>query len=147
MEDHSCEAFQFNEAKVRLQLQSFLNFTAAGPSKMYREHLLHAINCSISDQSKRAMSSLTKLVNLSNNGELPSFLAPAFCSATLTALIKKKIVIRPIAEGEVIRRLVARCIAKEAAIEAVELFGAKQLGVAVRGGVESIVHATKMTFN
>ena len=48
--------------------------------------------------------------------------------------------------GEVIRRLVAKCIAKEAATEAVELFGSKQLKVAVKGGAESIVHATKITF-
>ena len=73
-------------------------------------------------------------------------MAPAFCSATLTALNKNKTGIRPIAVGEVIRRLVAKCIAKEAAIEAVELFGSKQLGVAVKGGAESIVHATKITF-
>ena len=32
------------------------------------------------------------------------------------------------------------------AIEAVELFGSKQLGVAVKGGAESIVHATKIAF-
>ena len=48
--------------------------------------------------------------------------------------------------GEVIRRLVAKCIAKEAAIEAVKLFGSKLLGVAVKGGAESVVHATKITF-
>ena len=113
---------------------------------MYPEHLLHAINCSISDQSKRAMNSLTKLVNLASSGQLPSFVVPAFCSVTLTALNKKKTGIRPIAVGEVIRRLVAKCIAKEAAIEAVELFGSKKLGVAVKGGAESIVHATKITF-
>ena len=64
LEDYSCEAYQFDKGKVLLQLQSFSKFTAAGPSKMYLEHLLHAINCSISDQSKRAMNSLTKLVNL-----------------------------------------------------------------------------------
>ena len=33
MEDYSCEAFHFDEAKVLLQLHSFSNFTAAGPSK------------------------------------------------------------------------------------------------------------------
>ena len=115
VEDYSCEAYQFDEGKVLLQLQSFLNFTAAGPSKMYPKNLLHAINCSISDQSKRAMNSLTKLVNLASRGQLPRFVAPAFCSATLTALNKKKTGIRPIAVGEVIRRLVAKCIAKEAA--------------------------------
>ena len=48
--------------------------------------------------------------------------------------------------GKVIRRLFAKCIATESAIEAVELFDATQLGAAVRGGEESIVHATKETF-
>ena len=90
---------------------------------MYPEHLVHSISCSISDQSKRAMNSLTKLVNLASRGQLLSFVAPAFCSATLTALNKKKTGIRPFAVGEIIRRLVAKCIAKEAAIEAVEVFG------------------------
>ena len=85
-------------------------------------------------------------MNLGSRGQLTNFVAPAFCSATLTALNKKKTGIRPIAVGEVIRRLVAKCIAKEAAIEAVDLFGSKQLGVAVKGGAESIVHATKITF-
>ena len=113
---------------------------------MYPEHLFHAINCSISDQSKRAINSPIKLVNLASKGKLPSFVAPAFCSDTLTAMNKKKTGIRPIAVGEVIRRLVAMCIAKEVAIEAIELFGAKQLGVNVRGGAESIVRATKITF-
>ena len=70
-------------------------------------------------------------------------MAPAFWSATLTALNKKKTGIITIAVGEVIRRLVAKCIAKEAAILAVELFGEKRLGVAFRGGAESIVHAKK----
>ena len=146
MEDYSCEAYQFDEGKVLLLLQSFSNFTAAGPSKMYPEHFLQIINCSISDQSKRAMNSLTKLLNLASRGQLPIFMAPAFCSATLTALSKKKTGIRPIAVGEVIRGLAAECIAKEAAIEAVESFGAKHLGVAVRGGAGSLVHATKITF-
>ena len=99
MEGYSCEAYQFDEGKVLLQLHLFLNFTAAGPSKMYPEHL-PSINCSISDQSKRAMNSLTKLVNLANRGQLPSFVA--FCSATLTALNKKKTGIRTIAVGEVL---------------------------------------------
>ena len=32
IEDYSCEAYQFDVGKVLLQLQSFSNFTAAGPS-------------------------------------------------------------------------------------------------------------------
>ena len=79
-------------------------------------------------------------------GQQPSFVAPSFCRASLTALKQKKSAVRPIAVGEIIRRLVAKCIAKEAASEIVDLFGVKQLGIAVKGGAESIVHATKIRF-
>ena len=113
---------------------------------MYTEHLFNAINrCSISDQFKQEMNSQTKIENSASRAQHPS-LSPVFCSATLTALNKNKTGIRPIAVSEVSRRLVAKCIAKEAAIEAVELFGAKQLGGAVRGGAGSIRHAKKITF-
>ena len=54
--------------------------------------------------------------------------------------------LRPIAVGEVFRRLIAKCIAQEAISEAVELFSSRQLGVAVKCGAESIVHATKQPF-
>ena len=93
------------------------------------------------------MSSLTKLVILASRGQLPNFATPVFCSATLTALKNTKTGIRTIDLVEVTRRRrVAKCIRKQAAIEAVELFGAKQLGGAVRGGAESTVHARKITF-
>ena len=48
--------------------------------------------------------------------------------------------------GEELWCLVAECIAKEEAFEAVEMFRAKQLGVAVKRGSEGIVHATKIIF-
>ena len=48
--------------------------------------------------------------------------------------------------GEVLRRLVAKCIAKETQTESAELFSFKQLGVGVKGGAESIIHTTKITF-
>ena len=69
---------------------SLSNFTAAGPLKLYTEHLLHASNCSISNQSKREMSSVTKLVKLTSIGQIPSFVSPACCSATFTALKMRK---------------------------------------------------------
>ena len=113
---------------------------------MYPEHLLHAVNSGAPDQSKRAITSLTKFVNLASRGQLPEFVAPILCSATLTALKKLKGGVRPIAVGEVIRRLIAKCIAREANSEAADLFNTKQLGVAVKGGAEGIVHATRVSF-
>ena len=85
-------------------------------------------------------------MNLARRGQLPSLVAPTFCSASLTALKKTKGGVRPIAVGEVLRCLIAKCIAQEANSEAVELFSSGQLGVTVKCGAESIVHATKQTF-
>ena len=107
---------------------------------MYPEHLLHAVNCAVSDQSKQAITSITKLVNLASRGQLPVSVAPVFCSSSLTALKKLKCGVRSIAVGEVLRRLVAKCIAKQTQTESAEL------GVGVKGGAESIIHATKIAF-
>ena len=145
-DDYSSYAYQFDEASVFKQLQSFSNLTAAGPFKMYTEHLLHAVTCAVPNQSKKSITSIANLVNLASRGQLPSFVAPTFCSASLTALKKTKRGVRPIAVGEVLRRLIAKCIAQEASSEAVEHFSSRHFGVAVKCGAESIVHATKQFF-
>ena len=111
---------------------------------MYPEHVLHTVNCAASDQSKQAVTSITKLVTLASIGQHPVSVAPVFCSAS-TALKKLKGGVRPIAVGEVLQRLVAKCIAKQTQLESAELFSSKQLGVGVKGGTESIIHATKIT--
>ena len=118
--DYSSQAHQFDEPTVFGQTEAFPNFSAAGPSKVYPEHLLHAVNCAAFDQSKQAITSKTKLVNLASRGQLPVSVAPVFCSAHLTALKKLKGGVRPV--GEVLRRLFAKCIAKQTQTESAELF-------------------------
>ena len=113
---------------------------------MYPEHLLHAFNCAASDQSKQAITRMTKFVNLASRGQLAVSVAPVFCRASLTALKKLKGGVRPIAVSEVLRRLVAKCIAKQSQTESAELFSSKQLGVGVKGRADSTIHATKITF-
>ena len=144
-QDANPNAFHFDEASVFSQIELFSKFTAAGrPSKMYPELLLHAVNCGAPDPSKRAITSLTKFVNLTSRGQLPEFVAPILCSAILTALKKLKNGVYPIAVGEVILRLIAKCITREANSEAADLFNTKPLGVAVKGGAEGLVHATTL---
>ena len=89
---------------------------------------------------QKSLPSLTEFVNLASRGQLPELVAPILCSATLTALKKLKGGVRPIAVEEVIQRLIAKCIAREANSEAADLFNTKQLGVAVKGVAEGIVH-------
>ena len=128
------------------QIKTSHNFSAAGQSEMYPEHLLHAVNCAASDQSKQAITSITKLVNVATRGQLPVSVESVFCSASLTALKKLKGGVRFIAVGEVLRRLVANCTAKQTQTESADFFSSKQLGLGNKGGAESNIHAIKITF-
>ena len=60
--------------------------------------------------------------------------------------MKKKGGIRPIAVGEVLRRLIAKHLAKEANLEAKELLQSLQLGVGVKAGAEAIIHSIKLSY-
>ena len=44
------------------------------------------------------------------------------------------------------RRLISQCLAKEANLEAKELFQSLQLGVGVKGGAEAIIHSNKILY-
>ena len=114
---------------------------------------MHAVNCGAPDKPKRAITSLTKFINFPNSftsrdsrGQLPEFVDTIICSATLAALRKLEDGVHPIAVGEVIRRLIAKGIAREMNSEAADLINTKQLGVAVKGGAEGVVHATRVSF-
>ena len=61
----SLQAYKFSGENNSEKLNLFSRFTAAGPSKMFPEHLLHVVQCTTSDQSQVALRILTKLVNMS----------------------------------------------------------------------------------
>ena len=98
---NSSQAHQFDERAVFGLIEAFPNFSAAGLIKMYPEHLLHAVNCAASDQSKQAITSITELRNLASRGQLPVSMAPVFCSASLDALKQLEGGVGLIAVGEV----------------------------------------------
>ena len=90
----SSQAYQISKENFSEHLNLFSRFTAAGPSKKFQEHLLHAV--------------LTKVVKKSYRGELPEFVSQALCSASLSALLKRKGGIRSIAVAEILRKLIAK---------------------------------------
>ena len=73
-------------------------------------------------------------------------MAPVFCNASLIALNKIKGGVHTIVVGEVLRRLVTKCIAKQLQSESAKLFSSKQLGVCVKSGAESFIHAIKIIY-
>ena len=92
------------------------------------------------------LKAIKRFVNTGSRGQFPSFVSKALCSASITALSKKKGGVRPIAVSEILRRLIAKRLVKEAKSEAIELFDSIQLGVGVSGGAEAIVHSAKITY-
>ena len=90
------------------QLQSLHGFPKAsspGGSKLRCQHLLDVIEGSTSPSAQECLVNLTKLVRFLLSGQAHLSIAPWLCGAPLTALYKKQGGIRPIAVGEVLRRL------------------------------------------
>ena len=146
-DDTATNAFQFSENVVYEQLKTFSKHTAAGPSKKFPEHLQHAVDCTATDRSEFDLKAITKFVNFGSRGLFPAFISKAICCASLTALSKKKSGVRPIAVGEVLRRLIAKCLVSEAKSGAIELFDSLQLGVGISRGAEAIIHSSKITYD
>ena len=70
-------------------------------------------------------------------------MAPYLCGARLHAAKKKDNSLRPIALGNLIRRLVSKCFSSALASRAAALLGPHQLGVGTKGGCEAIAHAVR----
>ena len=87
------------------------------------------------------LESLCRLVNIMSAGNVPTEVAPFLCGASHTALSKKSGGFRPIAVGEIFRRLVSKCLCQCVSTLAVDVLSPLQLGVNVSLGSEAIVHA------
>ena len=97
--------------------------------------------CPSPDRAHETLSALTRFVNLLISGHTPSSILPHLCGATLLACKKKNGGLRPVAFGEILRRLVSKCLALAALPGALSVLSPLQLGVNVKGGCEAIIHA------
>ena len=82
------------------------------------------------------MEQLTSLCNLLARGDAPDHLAQHLAGASLLALQKPGGGVRPIAIGEVLRRLVAKCFCNTYEREASAHLWPRQIGVAAPLGAE-----------
>ena len=137
------QQLQFNGEQVRKAVMSFKRGTAPGPDGIRAEHLKAAIKLSTPGRQGAAEEALTKLVNVMAAGGVPDHVSPFLCGARLHAGLKKSGGIRPIAVGNILRRLTAKCCSRGVAIKAADLLSPLQLGVGVKGGLEAIIHTVK----
>ena len=136
----------FTQLDVYKAAQRFRKGSAPGPSGLRPEHLKIALQAAPNRKDK-ALQALTRLVNKMAAGEVPATVAPYLSGERLHAANKKDGGIRPIAVGNILRRLVSKCISYDLSDRAATLLSPHQLGVGVRGGCEAIVHAVRETLD
>ena len=126
--------------QVRKGVLSFAQGTAPGPSGLRAAHLKESITCR-DGLAQQTLNALTNFCNVVAAGKLDLACQSSFCGARLFALKKKDGGVRPVAVGEIYRRLVGKCMAALFNPQAATILQPHQLGVKTSGGCEAIIHA------
>ena len=140
----SSAPYSFNSAEVLEALKSFDTLSAGGPTGEKPTHLKDCVN---SDRGNTLLNTLTRVVNMLAAGKIPNVVAPFLCGGNLFAALKKCGGHRPIAVGEALRRLTAKCVSRKATADVKDILLPLQLGVGVKSGAEAIIHATNAIFH
>eukprot|EP00663_Eupelagonemidae_sp_cell21sb_P005109 gene5110-biopygen6244 len=122
------------------QLRAFPRGTAAGSAGLRVQHLLDAL---VPGEEEALGVRLAALVNWFARGQAPRAAAEDVAGARLVALLKPNGKLRPIAIGEVLRRLVAKCLCASAGPAARRLLWPLQTGVAIPLGLECSVRVVR----
>lgn len=125
-------------------LRAFPADTAPVPSGLRVQHLKDA---AVAGSQDAFFSHLAAAVALLAQGRAPDFVVPVLAGAGLVALPKPKGGVRPIAVGEILRRLTGKCLMALVRDEARSYFYPAQLGVAVPGGVEIAIHTARAWYD
>ena len=119
-------------------LRRFKPLSAPGPSGLRHTHLLEAADVPSSSDRKAFKDLLVQWVLQSAAGNLPEWCAPWISGAKLIPLLKPNGGIRPIAVGEVLRRLTSKVLQAQLSDQLADLLAPVQLGVGIRGATEQI---------
>ena len=129
-------AFIVTQENLTQQLRSFPKGTSCGRSGLRVSHLMSFVTANIYQLTEN----LVGLLNIIASGLAPSSFAPFLLSAPLVPINKKDGGIRPIAVGEVFRRVVSK-IAMASVKRVAEAFLAPlQVGVGTSNAAETILH-------
>ncbi|XP_055352279.1 uncharacterized protein LOC129598413 [Paramacrobiotus metropolitanus] len=133
-------------AEVISAVFSFPSGSAGGLDGLRPQHLKDMLSCKDAAESQLC-SALCKLMSFIVAGKVPEEVRPVLFGANLIALSKKDGGVRPIAVGNVLRRLAAKIVTKRCGKKAKEFFTPTQVGCGTRGGAEAAVHAVRSFIN
>src|SRR6218665_3062094 len=137
----STGAWQVTVEEVLEAVRTFPSGSAGGPDDFRPGHLLELVGSG--DGALPLAEAVTDFTNLLLRGECPPTVRPILFGGNLIALNKDSGGLRPIAIGYLWRRLAAKCANRRAVARLSAHFTPVQLGIAVPGGCEAAVHATR----
>ena len=128
---------------IRDAINSFASRSAGGPSGLRPQHLKDCISRAASEAGNKALTAVASLVNIIMTGLVTSEIPPVLSSAILFALRKKDGGMRPIAVGETLRQLPAKCASKLVCHNLAQYFSPLQMGGGTPNGAEAAAHAAR----
>ena len=111
------------------------------PSGLRASHVKEAVFCPSPNLASTAAGALHSFVSILAGGDIPSCVVPHLCGASLLAVNKRGGGYHSIAVGEVLLRLVSKCLAQVVRLDVANALPPSQLGVGVSLGCEAIVHS------
>jgi hypothetical protein len=121
-------------------LRSFAKNVGTDGTNFRVQYLLDAAEASLPDSY---VMNLRGVINLLLSGTVIEEVREFLAGARLTALVKGDSDVRPIAAGNIFRRIASKCVCSLIHQRARELFRDVQVGVAYRGGAEHVVHSMR----
>jgi hypothetical protein len=131
-------ALQVDLETLKASISSFPSGSGAGPSRLSPDHIKEA---SVSFIRAVLEPRLCDFANFLAQGRALQAVQPYLIGASLTPLLKKDGGIRPIACGDVFRRLVAKCLMRSVRAKASAFFAPSQFGVVTPFGAEMVIHS------
>jgi hypothetical protein len=128
----------FKNDDIMSAVFSFKPGSAAGPSGLSPDFLKSLISGRLAEFM---LTSFSKYASMFASGGFNPLFRQFAAAATLIPLKKPDGGVRPIAIGEVWRRVVCKCALRAFKSEVSDYFAPFQVGVGVRFGAESVVHA------
>ena len=133
----------FSPSQVLEACKTFHKGSGPGPSGLRPEHLMIMLKSSPANRVAKAETQLTRLVNAMSKGAVPAVVSPHLCGARLIAANKKTGGLRPIAVGNILRRLTSKLIARGVSDRMAPLLSPHQAGVCIKGGCEAVIHTVR----
>ena len=138
MDFNSCPSIKLDEVFVKKSIKSFCKGSAGGPDGMRVEFLK---KWSKGPTGELFLKTLVRFLDLIIQGKFCKKFAEYFSGATLIPLRKPDGGVRPIAVGNVMRRLACKCALKSVGDQVPSKLLPNQFGVCIQGGAESIIHS------